>query len=359
MSFTFLPANLDLQEIVRACPPSFDGFDIDKLTYLLGLIESIPLKPKNEKKDGYTLLNAQLMKNVVNNYKSYLNYACNDAEIIEIYTPYRPKYFSKGYRFREPYTAPIRKVNYQSISGPKKLKEITEQKLKTVAKHWYLYESLQSEGLDFNYDLAVQTNEISHQLKSIHSPDIDYIKTVTEKEIKHKSPKNQYNQGVISLEKIKNREWDLFLDSEGSGRFYHTLCSLPSKFRHLLSYKDRTLVSLDLKNSQPYLFSRLLQPDFYYIESTIGKSNRVINPHKFPYKPLKSNQVNHYLSDSKSLFELNDSLYNEPIFSTSLTDSYTDNRIKHSSYVITPIITSQPLVSLLYSQLMLLLPLCC
>lgn len=335
MNFTFLPANLDLQEIVRACPPSFDGFDIDKLTYLLGLIESVPLKPKNEKKDGFTLLSSRHMQSVVIDYSQYFAYAHSEAKLIDINASYRKHHYSKGYRFKEPYTGQINKVTYQSKSIPKKLRKKNDKKFKSLQKHKYLNESFENESLNFNYDLAVQANDISYQLKSSTFPDLDPIQTLNNQEVSYKNHKDQYNQGVMSFEKIKNREWNPFLDLEGNGRFYHSLCNLPSKFRHLLSYEGKSLVSLDLKNSQPYLFCRLLQPDFFFTQSTISKTNDVSDPHKFPDKPLSSNQLNRYLTNSKALFELNELLYKKHIFSTSSIDSYNHNRVNHyliSSY---------------------------
>jgi len=64
----------------------------------------------------------------------------------------------------------------------------------------------------------------------------------------------------LSLERIRNKEWTVKVDRQG--RVHTNLTNLKSEFRRFLSVKGKHLIALDLRNSQPLLFSLLLKNCF-------------------------------------------------------------------------------------------------
>jgi hypothetical protein len=47
-------------------------------------------------------------------------------------------------------------------------------------------------------------------------------------------------------------------------RFHSNLTCMKSIYRNLLTYDGQKLVSIDIKNSQPYLSTKLLDPKFWF-----------------------------------------------------------------------------------------------
>jgi hypothetical protein len=65
------------------------------------------------------------------------------------------------------------------------------------------------------------------------------------------------SQKSLMLEKIAAKDW--FFGVDERGRVYHNAACLWSKFRPYLSIGKETLVNVDIKNSQPLIFSVLLK----------------------------------------------------------------------------------------------------
>jgi hypothetical protein len=70
---------------------------------------------------------------------------------------------------------------------------------------------------------------------------------------------NQYNTDLISISKIVNEDW--FIEQpDSSSRIYTNLSNLSTDLRNFLYHKkhNQILINLDIRNSQPYIFSLLL-----------------------------------------------------------------------------------------------------
>jgi len=80
-----------------------------------------------------------------------------------------------------------------------------------------------------------------------------------------KNPALKYNISMMSAEKI--RDQDFFFHVDGTVNRLHTnLTGCKSELRNFITYAGMELVSIDLKNSQPWISTILFNPNFY--EST-------------------------------------------------------------------------------------------
>ncbi|WP_156340072.1 hypothetical protein [Nonlabens sp. YIK11] len=66
-------------------------------------------------------------------------------------------------------------------------------------------------------------------------------------------------------------------------RFHFNLTNMPSWMRNALKYDGKTLISLDIKNSQPYMSLLLLDPNFWCL-----KSSKISDEAQNPSKTIKS-----------------------------------------------------------------------
>src|ERR1043165_8275431 len=109
--YFWIPNNLNIDEHLENYDFSnIDGFNKDKLHYLLHLISDIPSCNKDKVTEtGYISLNATLLQKWVANYKQYIDLLIKTG-IVECDGEYHVGKKSRGYRFTEAYRTPLRKV---------------------------------------------------------------------------------------------------------------------------------------------------------------------------------------------------------------------------------------------------------
>ena len=79
---------------------------------------------------------------------------------------------------------------------------------------------------------------------------------------KFKEPISQLNHAKISAEKISREEYYLLHD-DNVYRFHSNLTNMRSVIRNAVTYDGQKLISIDIKNSQPYLSTILLSRSFW------------------------------------------------------------------------------------------------
>ncbi len=265
---TFLiPNNLLIDQIINHDVPNIKGYKKEKLIYILHLINDIrSCKSNSDEADAYTpLSSAQLKKNIGNNYVDFLNYLvlkdvietnnqyyegnCIGYRFTERYrTPVRPyqikcpKFKKKIYNDQKPHKALIRKYGF-TVKNFKKLKinekaalqfledelrfkqESPDYKQKSVNKHSKKYRGL---SIETKYTISKQSNNL--------------VK---------KDPVKQYNRAVGCVEKLKQQVFNIKVDTTGN-RLHHILTSMNKNLRNFVYVDEGSLVSIDIKNSQPY-----------------------------------------------------------------------------------------------------------
>ena len=99
----YIPHNLDIYTLTHNTRPTFKPYKLDKLCYILHLINSIPIHNKDLRYERFTPINSHELQKKVDNYTDYFNYLINDLKIIESDNHYIPGEKSIGYRFIEKY----------------------------------------------------------------------------------------------------------------------------------------------------------------------------------------------------------------------------------------------------------------
>jgi hypothetical protein len=270
-----------VQELIRLHPPvDIKSFSIDKLIHCIDLITSIPANNKDLNIiKGWVPIHSDIIRKPIPNYKQYMNYLqavgvieCNNSYTVgNSYTEGR----SKGYRFTPRYfrsVVPVEITN-ATIIRHLKAKSYFSASMAESYKHlmkWF------DDGLQIDMTLAMDFIQADRDRK-IHDFSLRDKKGDGDRPT---SPWQQYQSSLINIMRILNREFYMKVDTNVY-RFHSNLTNMRSALRNCLSYRGRQLVSLDIRNSQPYLSVLLLNKRFW------GHSENII------YKGLQISDMGH------------------------------------------------------------------
>jgi hypothetical protein len=254
----YLPANLDVSTLLKEHPPTeIKNFNRDKLVYILGLINHIPAKNKSLiTKIGFVSICTRLLQRKVRNYKDYFEYLIKNGILI-CDNHFIPNIKAKGYKF----TPPFEKVSVKPefifdnilIKNIKKYSAIPpsiEKKYKHVFKCYNEFVEL-----DYYTARAFIEADLKRKIKNPALCDLN-------KEGDPKDPYTQYKCALQNLDKIKDEDFALSVDKTVH-RLHSVFTNISSPLRNCISFGGRKLVSIDVKNSQPYILIGLLQTIFW------------------------------------------------------------------------------------------------
>ena len=285
--FVTLPVNFNVDEHIAAYPPESNGFTSslkkfqeDKVCHILGLLSSIPARNKDLiSDDGYVPLYTPKLNEPITDYAAYLEYlrATNVIEWKDDGDCSKGK--ARRYRWKEPYFS----AEFVKVPTPKYLNLIQKGKVETVEEfrrnrsreiendcpqyllHWY-----NTNKLKMNSERA---SKFAFELKKyriaqgVESWDWNRDKGC------YKHPQNQYLAIMENINSISGtiNDYKVQVDDHVH-RLHSVLTNMQKEFRNFLTYDGQPLVSIDIKNSQPYLSCILFNPAFWTENSTLDLS---------------------------------------------------------------------------------------
>jgi hypothetical protein len=256
----FIPKNLNIVKFVQQHPPdNIQGFKIDKLVHILNLLYLIPANNKSLIiVDGYVPIFSELLKKRIENYIDYINYLIAN-KIIECDGYYIKYKKSKGYRFTLKYrNQPLKKVNISDRTLIKGIRKAKMLKFESLKGYEYLTRWINDGNLQIDYKTA-----INFAFKDFQNKDKFPELRDKHKSHKYKDHYTQYSSALLNIERWKNQDIYMSVDPNVH-RFHSNLTCMKSIYRNLLTYGGQKLVNVDIKNSQPYLSTKLLEPKFWF-----------------------------------------------------------------------------------------------
>ena len=244
----------EIEEILQSNPPKFPGYKKDKLLYLVSKIYYDSLC-----KEEYGLgdneginLNAKYLEKIIGkSYKSHLNYLLDNG-IISIVSGYIPGNYSRSYKLNDNYFGVPEWYEIKSYILSKNLKNLKKSEKKD---NQYLYLKKWLNKLTLDIEHADVTTNLSFELKK-SCPEYQEIIFGTNRP---KNPDRQYYHSKMVIELFKNDDYPFYVDDKGYRA--HTILTRSNKsIRHFIKCNGEDLVSVDLKNSQPYLLLCLGNP---------------------------------------------------------------------------------------------------
>lgn len=272
----WIPENLDIDEIIKTNYSAYMNSNLkkEKLLYVIdALIKSRAnsWRELNESDSKFAPLSSVLLDLVIHNYKQYLDFLMQ-AGVIQSDYYYVVGEKCKGYCFAEEYTGkkliPIETTDYGLHRGIGRLKEESSKKLKeSIRGYSYLTGWWDTGNLKIDTKAAFEW--------------IDRYKIERTSEVPENSDdrENQLKNIIDTCEDFKmqvrgiNEGWLKYGFSGKGHRFYNPISNLKKELRNYLTYEGKGLVSIDIKNSQPYFSILLHQVAFW--EAIRAKKSRI------------------------------------------------------------------------------------
>lgn len=234
----YIPSSIDLDGMIQEHPPEFQPFKRDKLVQLLHLFNEVPsLNDDWQDSAGYVTLNAQKLQRWCQNYTSYIGYLV-DRGIIEVDRHYQVGQQSMGYRLTDPYNTPVVPIEISDFILVRRLRSWVGIHSQSAGKYPYLVKY-------FNPKLMID-----------YTAALDYLQANRELTI------TQRNGGIMNIHKLFNQEFRFKVDDTGH-RLHTNFTMLRRDLRRFITYDHTPLVGVDLRNAQPFMLGRLLDPSFW------------------------------------------------------------------------------------------------
>jgi hypothetical protein len=286
----YIPENFDLNKLKLVHNPEFNFHDY-KVFYILNLMYIIPCQDNLdfESLKDWVPINTTLLQEVgIRDFPKYKEWLikCGVLECDESYTPNEQ---SRLYKFTTKYKTKISGVYINKKSFINKISEMLTP--------------FYNDALD-NAELSIWFLKLRiDKEKSLRHLERKYIEDKKQDEIK---ANNKFNSGKINVERINDGVFFFNID-QTSGRLHTNLTNLQSDLRNFITYNGEKLVSLDFRNSQPFmglcLFSEKFWNNKVKTQITINTilnnttNNLTINtPTPLMLAEMKSSDIDSYIS---------------------------------------------------------------
>lgn len=348
----YVPGNLDEKDLYSKYPIEnhtfSNGFNrLDMLFIVSRLIEVPYLNRDTLDDNGYVTLKAKYLQKIVPSYLDYLNYL-QAAKVIMVDRNYIKGLKSRGYSFCEPYLSchdiqpidiPITSRIYKRIrksADGLRIGESMQKKYPHLSK-WFN----PALNIDFTHSNAIiaqlqliRESEIKrahrYTFYQFQSPNVPSRKE--RKWLEHElRPIYDYKFG---LQAIRRKRWFAQID-DTVNRLHSSITNLKSELRYCLTYDGKELVSIDIKNSQPYFSILLLNPRFYENTSMLGEMYMKRLKGKKKEREIQTNPIQ---------------LFNPPITLQHFTSLYKSISNKSSYNALITILLSEYLAELKHEK---------
>lgn len=261
----FIPENLDMDQYIAVHPPIFK-FKKEYFYYILHLLTEIPAHNKDLRGKEFIPINAARLQKVVHEYKKYLSYLIY-WHIIESDDYFIEGEKSTGYRFTSPYRTLVKEVPITLFTLAKSI-----QKVKISSSGTTKYQHLRK---FFNASFQIDDTLARRYLKETYEIDVSNGNPYAFQ---------AYNASLLNVNRLRDQDFYFSVDDTGN-RLHTNLTNLKSDLRMFLKYDNKSLVSVDITNSQPLLSTTLLKPEFYSTVTTTPFSYEYLN--RILSKPLQ------------------------------------------------------------------------
>lgn len=238
-TFFYLPKSLDLKSILKR-----EGKKEKFVFHYAYIISSVYLgRVINKKytKQDFVPINVDIARTIISQRKTVE--ILRDLEnwgIIECDHKKKIGYKSFGYRLNS---------NHPSYSDTFYKIKVTDKLITKKMNNWKLKQRAEAEAAGADY---------LHLFENIWKIDIKYGQAISYLNKNYVPFSDEYEARKLMIELIKER--DIFFKVDKKGNRAHTnLTNLASDLRQFITFDDKRLAQVDLKNSQPFLFNLLIK----------------------------------------------------------------------------------------------------
>jgi len=268
----------EIEDILKQHPPTFPGYKKDKMMYLVSRVY-VGVLNKEEyglgHDEGVPLCASILQKILGKSSRMHLQYLLHH-NILQAISGYTPGEKCKAYLLTQKY---LGVPEWYAITDFT-LKGCLKRNSKKVKSDQYPYLTKWFEHLTIDIEQATVSTNILYELKKRCPEYQDYIFGTD----RRKDPERQYYHARMMLEYFRNQEYPFYVDEKGK-RAHTIITRSNALIRKYISFQGQPLVSVDLKNSQPYLLLCLTNSQLFSKKKTKNQQttrpsipSSVINP---------------------------------------------------------------------------------
>ena len=225
-------------ELIEQFPPEIKNFKRDKLLYILSLIHEIPARNKRSglSNNGYTNINATILRTFIYDYKKYIDYL-KLHRVIECDCHFKPREKSYGFRIMPDYYGEVKPAYIQNPELIRRLRKNKLETLKLINKYKHLKKWFDGIEIDFNSALTYIRAQYAMRVRYPETREWDA------KRNRYKQPIEQYNSALVNLYYLKDGHINFFVD-DTVGRLHTNLTNIQSDLRNFITWK-RTEAGFD------------------------------------------------------------------------------------------------------------------
>lgn len=264
----FIPGNLDINKLLDEQPPQIPNFSKEKLLDIISLIYTQRSYKSWEIYNGHIQIMSDTFFAIAHDYLQYIKYL-KKCGIISRDDTYRPKKVypdnpkSMGYKFLHPYSLnfPKRIESNTLTSSEKRIKRSRKIESESHNEEKYRQQKLLKEYSFIRYldDLKFDFNPAYKWLEESAKEFIG--NNSSEEDLENVILK--YSSYIGAIEQFRKMPSQKVSIDETGKRMHTPLIRLKRQLRYFITYKGEHLVSLDLKNCQPYLSLAFLKLSFW------------------------------------------------------------------------------------------------
>lgn len=279
------PENLDIDAIIKADSQVFYRNNL-KREYALFIINTLIKARANQRREmlendsQFTNLSSSLLSKVTQDYHKYLEFFLKHGVMLTDNQFISGKK-CKGYCFDYPYSGQkivtIEESSYILKKAIRRQKDfLKEEQKKSVKQHAYL-----TKWWDTG-KLGIDVKSANDWIENNKAEKIQAIKTTNSKtqQVDIENAINTAEDFKYLVSIINDRKCSYRFSGIGH-RFYSPLTNLKKELRNYLTYDGKPLVSIDIKNSQPFFAIALFRKSFW---STTTQYSPNLNLHKLSKK---------------------------------------------------------------------------
>jgi hypothetical protein len=252
-----IPSIRELKELFRVHPPSALGLNEEKLFYIISFVFIHQLRnhdSSDDESDEYvTVCMKQLRKTHWDKAKDCIDYLLRHKILL-----LERKHFA-GETCRRFSLNPIymKDPSFYTITGHTFSKAVN--KFRKAKKHKDQYEHLATWLNKIEYDVEGATvfNNLLFEARKKHAP---FLTISKRNRRKPNDPYSQYVNGQMSIMRFSTKDKSYMIDNKGM-RMHTSMTNSPKLLRNYITINGEHLVSIDIKNSQPYMLLGILNPN--------------------------------------------------------------------------------------------------
>ena len=302
--FALLPENLDLEAHIEQYPLTDYKFidwygrirsvnirgttlgsyyDIERMIHILGIIASYGADNKDDIDNSrYVPIHSKRIRKYFKDYLSYLDYlivtgiiVCDRQYIVgerprmyklaSIYekVPLRPYYYCYHNQL------PVNSIEEEVYNKETDAFERNTLLDKLYLNSWYNQQRIEINSSAEEYAFKLRKSKQGFDDSDQSLWDISNVWDAEAYRYKRKNPQKQYGAIMQNINEIKIHHYKAKIDTNVH-RLHSVLTNMQSEFRNFLTYDSgKQLISIDIKNSQPYLLCLLLRKEFWMESSTL------------------------------------------------------------------------------------------